>query len=136
MLAFTAEIADEFGLEIVLWTEGTRDWRWDPASELLERVGPQLQPGSIILMHDGIGPGVRRSGCGETVALVGDLVERIRSLGCEPGLLTKTLGASVTVGALSANEASSEQERLVRESEPKARTEAGGTAFLEGGGHP
>ena len=112
---FTAEIADEFGLEIVLWTEGTRDWRGDPASEMLERVGPQLRPGSIILMHDGIGPGARRSGCSETVALVGGLVERIRSLGCEPGLLTTTLDASFAVGRRSANGASSEQESLVGE---------------------
>ena len=129
---FTAEIADEFGLEIILWTEGTRDWRGDPAPEMLERVGPQLRPGSVVLMLDGIGPGARRSGCGETVALVGGLVERIRSLGCEPGLLTTTLDAGFTVGAPSVDEASSEQERLVRESEPKARTEAGRPAFLEG----
>lgn len=130
---FTAEIADEFGLEIVLWTEGTRDWRGDPASEMLERVGPQLRPGSIILMHDGIGPGARRSGCGETVALVGGLVKRIRSLGCEPGLLTTTLGANLTVGTPSVDEASSEQERLVRASEPEARTGTGRPAFLERG---
>ena len=133
---FTAEIADEFGLEIVLWTEGTRDWRGDLAPEMLERVGPRLRPGSVVLMHDGIGPGARRSGCGETVALVGGLVERIRSLGCEPGLLTTTLGANLTVGAPSVDEASSEQERLVREPEPEARTGAGGAAFLEGGGCP
>ncbi len=133
---FTAEIADEFGLEIVLWTEGARDWRGDPASEMLERVGPQLRPGSIILMHDGIGPGARRSGCSETVALVGGLVKRIRSLRCEPGLLTTILGASFTVGASSTNGASSEQERLLRESEPKARTGVGRPAFMEGGGCP
>ncbi len=112
---FTAEIADEFGLEIVLWTEGTRDWRGDPAPEMLEHVGPQLRPGSVVLMHDGIGPGARRSGCSETVALVEGLVERIRSLGCEPGLLATTLGANFTVGTPSANEASSEQERLMGE---------------------
>ncbi len=109
---FTAEIADKLGLEIVLWTEGTRDWHGDLAPKMLERVGPQLQPGSVVLMHDGIGPGARRSGCGETVALVGGLVERIRSLGCEPGLLATTLGARFTVGTPSANGAPSEQERL------------------------
>ena len=133
---FTAEIADEFGLKIILWTEGTRDWRGDPAPEMLERVGPRLRPGSVVLMHDGIGPGARRSGCGETVALVGGLVERIRSLGCEPGLLATTLGADFTVGAPSVDEASSEQERLARGTDPKARTEAGRLAFLEGGGSP
>ena len=133
---FTAEIAEEFGLEIVLWTEGTRDWGGDPAPEMLERVGPRLRSGSVVLMHDGIGPGARRSGCGETVARVGGLVERIRSLGCEPGLLSTTLGANLTVGAPSVDAASLEQERLVRESEPEARTGAGSTAFLKGRGCP
>ncbi len=85
---FTTEIAYAFGLQLALWTEGTHDWRGDPASEMLERVRPRLRPGSVVLMHDGIGPGARRSGCGETVALVSGLVEHIRFLGCEPGPLT------------------------------------------------
>lgn len=100
---FTAEIADEFGLEIALWTEGTCDWRGDPASEMLERVGTQLRPGSVVLMHDGIGPGARRSGCSETVALVGSLVKRIRSLGCEPGLSATTPSVRFAVETTSAN---------------------------------
>lgn len=112
---FTAEIAHELGLDIILWTEGTRDWRGDSAPEMLERVGPQLRPGSVVLMHDGIGPGARRSGCSETVALVGGLVKRIRSLGCETGLLSTTLGTSSVVGTPSANGASLERERLVVE---------------------
>src|ERR671916_1948094 len=90
---FTTEIACAFELELALWTEGTRDWRGDSASEMLERVGPELQPGSIVLMHDGIGPGALRSDCGETVALVGPLVERIRFLGYEPGPLNTTFAA-------------------------------------------
>jgi peptidoglycan/xylan/chitin deacetylase (PgdA/CDA1 family) len=103
---FTAEIAYAFGLKLALWTEGTRDWRGDPASEMLKRVGPELRPGSIVLMHDGIGPGALRSGCGETVALVGDLVERIRFLGCEPG----PLNTSFTAGTSPTDGVSAEQE--------------------------
>lgn len=101
---FTTEIASAFGLELALWTEGTRDWRGDSASEMLERVGPQLRPGSVVLMHDGIGPGARRSGCGETVALVEGLVQRIRFLGCEPGPLDTRFTvrtSSTTSGATS-----------------------------------
>ena len=107
---FTAEIACAFGLELALWTEGTRDWRGDSASEMLERVGPELRPGSIVLMHDGIGPGALRTGCGETVALIGDLVERIRFLGCEPGPLNTsfTAGTSLTGGALAEQEGPTE----------------------------
>jgi len=103
---FTTEIAHTFGLELALWTEGTRDWRGDRASEMLERVGPGLRPGSIVLMHDGIGPGALRSGCGETVALVGPLVERIRLLGYEPGPLNTTF----TAETFPSDGASAEQE--------------------------
>lgn len=103
---FTAEIAYAFGLELVLWTEGSRDWRGDSASEMLERVGPELRPGSIVLMHDGIGPGALRSGCGETVTFVGPLVERIRFLGSEPGPLNTSSAAET----FTADGASAEQE--------------------------
>ena len=103
---FTTEIACAFGLELALWTEGTRDWRGDLASEMLKHVGPKLQPGSIVLMHDGIGPGALRSGCGETVALVEGLVERIRFLGCEPG----PLDTSFTTVMPPTDEASAEKE--------------------------
>ena len=93
---FTAEIAYAFGLELALWTTGTRDWYGDPASEMLERVRPELRPGSIVLMHDGVGPGALRSGSGETVALIGDLVESIRSIGCEPGPLNTSITAKTS----------------------------------------
>jgi hypothetical protein len=51
---------------------------------MLARVRLDLQPGSIILMHDALGPGARREGCEETVALLEKLVEHSRFLGCEP----------------------------------------------------
>ncbi len=98
---FTAEIAYAYGLELVLWTEGSQDWRGHSAAEMLERVEPGLQPGSIVLMHDGIGPGALRSGCAETVTFVGALVEHIRFLGCEPGPLntSSAAGTFLTDGA-------------------------------------
>jgi peptidoglycan/xylan/chitin deacetylase (PgdA/CDA1 family) len=85
MLApWTEAVAASFGLEIVSWTADTHDWRGDAAPEMLSSVDPMLGSGAVVLMHDGLGPGARRSGCEETVALIGALVERIRSLGCEP----------------------------------------------------
>ena len=82
--SYTTELALEIGLEITGWTEDTHDWRGDTASSMIEDVGPTLAPGSVVLMHDGIGPGARRDGCEETVALIKPLVRRIRQLGCEP----------------------------------------------------
>lgn len=90
----TLEVTREFGLEVSGWTDDTHDWRGDSASTMLESIGPSLFPGSVILMHDGLGPGARRTGCEETVALIEPLVDRIRALGCElapmkPALLTE-----------------------------------------------
>jgi len=34
---------------------------------MLALAGPSLRPGAVVLLHDGIGPGDRRSGCEETV---------------------------------------------------------------------
>lgn len=87
---WTAEVAGNFGLALVLWTADTHDWRGDGAPQMLEAVSPILGPGAVVLMHDGLGPGARRSGCGETVALLRPLVQRIRSLGCEPASMEDT----------------------------------------------
>jgi peptidoglycan/xylan/chitin deacetylase (PgdA/CDA1 family) len=80
----TEEVASELGLSLVLWTEDTHDWRGDTATEMLNDINNGLGPGSVVLMHDGLGPGARRAGCGQTVALTGMLARRVRELGCEP----------------------------------------------------
>jgi peptidoglycan/xylan/chitin deacetylase (PgdA/CDA1 family) len=84
----TFRTAREHNLEVVLWTLDTHDWRGDAAEEMLGSIGPDLRAGGVILMHDGLGPGATREGCGETVRLVGMLADRIRALGCEPGPLS------------------------------------------------
>jgi peptidoglycan/xylan/chitin deacetylase (PgdA/CDA1 family) len=94
---WTKEVAAGFGLQLGPWSVDTHDWRGDTALEMLRRVGPLLGPGSVVLMHDGLGPGARRDGCEETVALVGDLVASLRSMGCEPAPLTLPPDAPVTV---------------------------------------
>jgi peptidoglycan/xylan/chitin deacetylase (PgdA/CDA1 family) len=65
---FTDPIADRFGLRLVQWTADTHDWRGDDAAEMLEQV--PLEPGDVVLAHDGLGPGALREGCEETVALI------------------------------------------------------------------
>ena len=94
---WTEEVAASFGLRLVHWSAETYDWRGDSAPEMLRRVEPLLGPGSVVLMHDGLGPGARRGGCEETVALVADLVARLRSMGCEPAPLTPSPDTSVDI---------------------------------------
>lgn len=84
---WTQEVAEEFGLRLAHWSADTHDWRGDAAPDMLRRVEPLLGPGSVVLMHDGIGPGALRTGCEETVSLVSSLVACLRSMGCEPTTL-------------------------------------------------
>jgi peptidoglycan-N-acetylglucosamine deacetylase len=84
---WTADIAAAHGLELVGWTADTHDWRGDGADAMLAAVAPGLEPGGVVLMHDGLGPGARRDGCAETVRLVPRLVAHLRERGLEPGLL-------------------------------------------------
>lgn len=81
---WTRAVAKDLGLELVSWTVDTHDWRGDTTSEMFANIRPDLRPGAVLLMHDGLGPGARRSGCGETVALIGKVIEQARSFGCEP----------------------------------------------------
>jgi peptidoglycan/xylan/chitin deacetylase (PgdA/CDA1 family) len=99
---WTAAVAEDFGLTLVPWTADTHDWRGDNAQTMLEVISPTLGPDAIVLMHDGLGPGARRVGCEETVRLAGPLVERARSLGCEPAAMNAD-----TVTALPAPKAAS-----------------------------
>ena len=62
----------------------THDWRGDDAAAMLAAVAPALAPGAVVLAHDGLGPGALRTGCAETVALVGPLVRRDRAAGLSP----------------------------------------------------
>lgn len=84
---WTTEVADDFGLTLALWTADTHDWRGDGATEMLDAISPLLGPEAVVLMHDGLGPGSKRSGCQNTVELIDPLVRRIRALDCEPALL-------------------------------------------------
>jgi peptidoglycan/xylan/chitin deacetylase (PgdA/CDA1 family) len=81
---WSAALAAAHGLRLCRWSADTRDWRGDPARLMLARVAPWVGPGASILMHDGLGPGARRSGCAETVALVEPLVALGRRRGLEP----------------------------------------------------
>ncbi len=81
---WTEEVAESFGLRLAPWSADTKDWRGDAAPEMLRCIEPLLSPGSVVLMHDGLGPGARRNGCEETVSLVEPLVAHLRGLGCEP----------------------------------------------------
>jgi peptidoglycan/xylan/chitin deacetylase (PgdA/CDA1 family) len=67
---WTSIVAREHELRLIRWTVDTHDWRGDSAERMLEDTRGQLVDGSIVLAHDGIGPGARRDGAAETIRYV------------------------------------------------------------------
>ena len=63
---------EQRGLTIVGWDADTHDWRGDSAEAMLEQL--RLEPGGIVLAHDGVGSGARRETAIETARLVPPLV--------------------------------------------------------------
>ena len=93
---YTAEVAAQRGLQIIGWDADTHDWRGDSAEEMLARL--RLEPGSIVLAHDGVGAGARRETAIETARLIEALVEYARARGLEPGPLTDPWPVPVPLG--------------------------------------
>lgn len=80
--AATHTVAARLGLELTGWTVDSHDWRGDGAAEMLERCGAAaLVPGAVVLLHDGLGPGARRSDPGGTLELTARLLARARAAG-------------------------------------------------------
>jgi hypothetical protein len=82
---WTREVAAARGLEVTGWTADSHDWRGDRAEAMLDALVPDLGPGGMVLMHDGLGPGALRDDCRETVRLIGPLCDAIRARGWDAG---------------------------------------------------
>jgi peptidoglycan/xylan/chitin deacetylase (PgdA/CDA1 family) len=78
----SVRVAERHGLELVHWSIDTHDWRGDSPAAMLDAAEADLEDGVIVLLHDGLGPGSRRDGCANTVALI----EPLCALAAERGL--------------------------------------------------
>jgi peptidoglycan/xylan/chitin deacetylase (PgdA/CDA1 family) len=85
---FTPGLAREHGLKLAGWTLDSHDWRGDTAEEMLAALAPGLEPRGIVLAHDGVGDGARRTTADSTAELIGPLVAAARAQGLEPGPLS------------------------------------------------
>jgi peptidoglycan/xylan/chitin deacetylase (PgdA/CDA1 family) len=74
----TRILAAENDLRLWGWNVDTHDWRGDEVRRMYGALEAQggLRAGDVILMHDALGPGARRSDCAETVALTELLLAR------------------------------------------------------------
>jgi peptidoglycan/xylan/chitin deacetylase (PgdA/CDA1 family) len=68
-------IAAEFGLALVGWDVDTHDWRGDSAEAMFDSTRGRLADRTVVLAHDGIGPGALRQDCAATVAYVALVAE-------------------------------------------------------------
>ena len=67
---WTRRVADEYGLRLTGWSVDTHDWRGDNAFQMFRAVADELEPGAVVLAHDGVGPGARRADARETLGFV------------------------------------------------------------------
>lgn len=84
------KVADEVGLQLVLWTLDTGDYAGWPWEKMLAEIAPALYDDSVILMHDS-----RRyaetEGAANTISLIEPLVGAIRERGIGIGTLSAPL---------------------------------------------
>ena len=72
----SACVAERFALQLVGWSIDTHDWRGDEPQAMLADARGQIADGGAVLMHDALGPGARRTGCENTIALLSPLSEQ------------------------------------------------------------
>jgi peptidoglycan/xylan/chitin deacetylase (PgdA/CDA1 family) len=90
----TREVAAEYGLEIWGWSFDSHDWRGDSREDMFEALTAAggLKGGTVVLMHDALGPGAQRDGCTETVRLTRALLDAARAAGLRTGSLSESTG--------------------------------------------
>jgi peptidoglycan/xylan/chitin deacetylase (PgdA/CDA1 family) len=88
----TRRVAGDHELEVVCWSVDTEDWRGDSAARMHARVAHSIGAGSVVLLHDGVGPGARRSGCPQTVELIPLLIETLSARGLRAVPLSENAG--------------------------------------------
>jgi peptidoglycan-N-acetylglucosamine deacetylase len=85
---WTIEVARDHDLRIVGWTVDTHDWRGDRAADMFAATRESIAEGTIILAHDGLGPGCRRDGAEQTLVYVELIAAYVRERGLELEALT------------------------------------------------
>jgi peptidoglycan/xylan/chitin deacetylase (PgdA/CDA1 family) len=84
-------VAEEVGLQLVLWTSDPRDYRGRPWPDMLRDVARNLHPDSVILMHDSRRYGHTQGGASNTAELIRPVADLIRERGFKAGPLEPPL---------------------------------------------
>lgn len=75
----TDQLARRAGLRIVGWDADTHDWRGDGWDAQPDTVRNAASEGGVVLLHDGFGPGARRTDGANTIELTHALLQRAGS---------------------------------------------------------
>ncbi len=75
------DVARELGLRTTLWSSSPRDWQDPGVDTLIERTLSVIEPGDIVLLHDGSAE--RAGGHPDTAAALPRLVRELRERGYE-----------------------------------------------------
>ena len=87
------------GQQVLMWTIDTKDYKKPPPEEIVAAVMGQIQPGGVVLLHDGGGDR------GPTVAALPALIDQLRTAGYQlvlPAAVAPVPAAPVTATALPA----------------------------------
>lgn len=84
--------ADTLGMSTVLWSVDPGDWQAQEPAEILDRVVSVIEPGSVVLLHDGGGD---RSA---TAEIAPQLIGELRDRGFELVTVTRLFGGRFTIG--------------------------------------
>jgi peptidoglycan/xylan/chitin deacetylase (PgdA/CDA1 family) len=76
--------AKELGQKLVYWDVDPRDWEEPPPEEIVERVMEQVQPGSIIILHEGRP---------NTLAALPEIIQGLQARGLQPVSVSTLLTA-------------------------------------------
>lgn len=90
------------GHSLITWSRRAVDGVRAETQEILDRLVAPTQPGEILMLHDGIDPGIRGwtdPTRGATVGAIRPLVEGLRKRGLEPCRLDELLGIEPYLGA-------------------------------------
>ena len=81
------------GLRVVNWSVIPRDWTNPGAEVIAERVCANVEPGAIVLLHDGDSPW-GRSSRQQTITATAQIIQRLRGQGYEFVTISELLAAA------------------------------------------
>jgi len=79
--ARVVKTAERYGLQTILWTLDTVDWKRPPAQTIIARAVDKASPGALVLMHP----------TKPTLEALPKIIDGLRQKGLEPAVVTEVI---------------------------------------------